>query len=560
MAAITDQTAREPGLVKDIRFLAGLLRSIEGDGELTKFLEGFLPVISEILLSDSCFQGRLKVTFFGAHGVGKSTLFNWMAGSPLSRTGWIPQGGPDSIVNFLAEPISVDGSDSGFMPIPAPFGNSVHSVAVEGLRSQLEIQDPPRDMVERGAVLGRSDVVIFVASAERYADRAPLECAHWCALAGCGIVPILNMVQDPILAPMRDDWNQMMVSHLPSPLSGPIAISWFSRDDFQAKGSKIAKIVWQTLSKKTQEKGLLIKRQKHLECLTEFIGLIDKKGLSQWRDFFANAKILIRKEGVLAGRELVTSARARLRSTGLSGAGARLLELLELPGPGRIWSLSFRLAGWPLRQWLLGKVNEASHENSESTVRRVLGNWIAKVGLSIFGMARKEVKIYPKFPEFLQSMLNPMSRIDVAHLITKTKELDALLNSQSNTTAREWLSARPGVLGLLRAIIALAQVFALAAAAWYGSAGFLSLVYLAVFAGLADMLLVLAVRLPLLLIEHQALRQWEKRIQAEIIDPCACLLQDQLAKQAGPLAEAIDAVDRVNIELAKLRIGAENAS
>lgn len=554
-----DQTALEPELVKDIRFLATHLCSIEAESELTKFLKGFLPVIAENLISDPCIQGRLNVTFLGARGVGKSTLFNWMAGSPLSRTGWTPQGGPDLVVNFLAEPIAVDCGEFGYSPIPAQFGNSVHRVAVGGLVCPLSIHDPPRDTVEQGAVLGRSDVVIFVASAERYADRVPLECAYWCALAGCGIVPVLNMVQEPTVAPMRDNWNQMMVSRIAGPLHGPLAISWFPRDGFQSESSEIAAIVWQSVCNKTQEKALLIKRQKHLECLVEFLGLIDTKGLRQSRDFLANAATLIRAEGVLAGRDLVTSARARLRSTGLSGAGARLLELLELPGPGRIWSLSFRLSGWPLRQWLLGKADEASHEDSESTVRRVLGNWIAKVGLAVFGLAKKEGKYKKQSTAGLRSMLKPIPRIDVSHLIVKAKELDALLNSQSNTTAREWLSARPGILGLLRAIIALAQGFSLGAAAWYGGAGFLSLVYLAVFAGLADMLLVLAVRLPLLLIVHQTLRQCERRIGAEIIEPCARLLEDHLAKQARPVAEAIDAVDRVKRTLAKLRTDAENA-
>lgn len=71
------------------------------------------------------------------------------------------------------------------------------------------------------------------------------------------------------------------------------------------------------------------------------------------------------------------------------------------------------------------------------------------------------------------------------------------------------------------------------------------------------MLLVLAVRLPLLLSERQALRQWEKRVGAEIIGPCACLLEDHLAKQAGPVAEAVDAVDRVKRTMARLRSDAE---
>ena len=544
-------------LVKDIRLLAKLFQSIEAESDLSKFLEGFLPEIAARWLTDSGDEGRVKVTFLGARGVGKSTLFNWMAGSPLARTGWLPQSGPDPVVDFLVEPGAVDAGNEGWIPIAPEIGDTVHKVALGGFAFKLIIQDSPRDLVGLGAALGRSDDVVLVASAERYADRLPLDCAWWSSLAGCGIVPVLNMVRDPLAVAMGEYWERMLVSRLADQSVVPLSLPWIPGDSSQTKGSGIAKIIWQSVCRMVQENAGVKKRQKQYRCLVEFIELIDRSGLRQHRDILASAALAIQAEGKIAGRDLIKVTQARLRSKGLSAAGAKILELLELPGHGRILSLSFRFAGWPLRQWLLGGKSEAAPENSESTVRRVLGNWIAKVSLSVARLWKKESQSVDKVPAFAPFVLGKASKIDLAPLIAKAKELDAFLDSQANATMCEWLMARPGVLGLLRAVIAFAQGFSVAAAIWYGSAGILSLVYLGVFAGLADMVLVLSVRIPLFFIERQTLREWEKRVGTEIIDPCARLMEEHFAVGAGPWADAIAAIDRARRALATSRTGVE---
>lgn len=559
LAPPTDRRAPEATLAADVRLLAEFLDLLGANVDISKFLKGFLPEIAADLVSESSEGSRVMVTFFGGRGVGKSTLFNWMAGRLLAPTGWVPNGGPGSLASFLGEPEAVDSATMGLIPEPTQFGSVMHRVKTVGLEMPVLVHDSPRDVTERGAMLGRSHGVIFVTSAERYADVMPFECARWCALAGCQIIPILNMVDEKNAVIVRNDWKGMLDSRLANPLVSPTVIPWISRSNFQSKGSEVSEILWNFVCRMCRQ-GVQEKKRMKQQCIVAFLELMDKSGLGLRREFLADATVAIHVEAVRASREFMAAARARLRSNGFSAGGRQLLELLEVPGPGRIWSLGFRIAGWPVRQWLFGRREEQSHEISETIIRRILGNWIAKVRLFALDLAMNKGLVQKDLSAAVRWESKTAQRIDLAPFIAKAAELDALLGAESNTTARESLVARPVALGMLRAIIALGQFFCLASALWYGSGGFLSLVYLVIFAGFADMLLALAARLPLYFIERQALMRWEKRVGEDIIGPCSKLLEEQLAHQAGPAVDAIAAAERVRRTLAALKPVVEKES
>jgi len=110
---------------------------------------------------------------------------------------------------------------------------------------------------------------------------------------------------------------------------------------------------------------------------------------------------------------------------------------------------------------------------------------------------------------------------------------------ETNSAASEWLRSKPVTLGMARLLIAVFQAICVVAALWYGSGGILSFVYLAVFAGLADMVLVIGVRMPLWLIELGSRRKWEKRFHVAVIKPFSEYLKSHVLHQSGVNSRAI---------------------
>jgi hypothetical protein len=165
------------------------------------------------------------------------------------------------------------------------------------------------------------------------------------------------------------------------------------------------------------------------------------------------AKKAIDSEAKSAISQFMVKRCARLRSTSLVASAGRLLELLELPGHARLWSMGFRLMGWPLRQWLLGKRDEITHQPSDAVVRRILGNWKGKVWLSVFDNTFPSATEKPKINEsWVDLKINGVDEFSV--IVSKAAELEANLDMETNSAASEWLRSKPVTLGMARLLIA----------------------------------------------------------------------------------------------------------
>lgn len=538
----------EPALGDDVRLLAGFMKTLGASDTISGFLEGFLPEVAKGLDEDPGRIGVIQVSMLGASGVGKSTLFNWMAGAPLALTGFLPKDAPDSTAGFIAIRKNGETGDGG--PVSPWEGNNrfEHRVEVGELPSPVVIVDPPGCPKERGTVLGRSGLVILVVTPERYADIIPLEMARWCSLSGSRILPVLNMADGQTATPLTDDWVRILESCQVPLVGGPLVVERVSRAEALAPSAWAAARIWREVGPLVR--GTVWKKPESCRhCLRYFLGLLDQMGLREFREGREEAAREIGLEGKAATREFMVAARSRMGMAELSSAGRQILELLELPGPGRIWSIGFRLSGWPLRHWLLGGAVEPVREKTDAVVRRVLGNWFARVKLGIYCTMEKAGGIHGARVDPRRNQVGKELEQETAPMVSRARELCVLLNADQGGMAREWLCARPGLLGCVRGFVALAQGACLAAAVWYGSGGLFSLIYLAVFAGLADMVLVLGVRVPLVVASFLALRRWEKRIVDEVIKPCSELMENQLANRAGLVAEALAAAGRVDLAL-----------
>ena len=124
-------------------------------------------------------------------------------------------------------------------------------------------------------------------------------------MAGCGIVPVLNMVRDPLAVAMGEYWERMLVSRLADQSVVPLSLPWIPGDSSQTKGSGIAKIIWQSVCRMVQENAGVKKRQKQYRCLVEFIELIDRSGLRQHRDILASAALAGDQHAGLRWRDLI---------------------------------------------------------------------------------------------------------------------------------------------------------------------------------------------------------------------------------------------------------------
>lgn len=550
-----------PTLAEDLATLVALvdwngLRPLEAG-----FLSGFLPALATRLRTNNDPEPENiaipQVTLLGGRFVGRSTVLNFLAGEALAETGiWMRQGRLPLAVRIGCQ------EDDSSAPISDPRyeHQSRWTVAHQSPMDCRAVVWDASDATTHGALgagikqlgllLGTSSVVVLVVSVENYADADVHRLLEWCVSSDCLPVLVLNKTRPETVCFVADDlkkvlgnrisWASLPVVNIPEADPVNLASGFAGQGPLggvrQTLALEVASAVERFRNRSKQQRELAI-----ANVVSRFL-----KEQLPWatpiEDFNAVLKASVDRGKLEAEASLIDGARARLSAAGFSLAGKNLLESLELSGYGRVWSLLFRLAGWPLRQWLVGSGGSIPLEEVESVLARALGTWKARVQLEIVPLRNDLLLQHAKIRK--AAWRNSESKQLSDGIQAKAAEIDAILVKEANLRAVDLLNERPGLHGFIRSLIATAQGACLLAAVWYGSGGLLSLVYLAVFAGLADLVLVLAVRVPLFLIERSSQLRWLEQMRLEIINPFAIELMLDMKVALGPINDAFEAWTR----------------
>lgn len=527
------------------------------------FLSGFLPVLAKRLQSNESVEERAmpQVALLGGAFVGRSTVVNLLAGEiidgcqVISRRYWLPVavrlGSLQDAANPVPFPALVEKKE--YRWVVATRSSLESGVVVWDVSDAITHQSLAGGIKCLGEILGTSDVVVMIVSAENYADKRVHRLLEWCVRSGCLPIAVVNKVGNQSEEPLVHDIKQIMAQRLPGetiplvmiPQADPEEITAGIGGNGRLAGARNAlTLELANAAKRALEVSPQSRRGGIVRVLSHFLN-----EQTAWTNLLENFNKAL-KSSVDRGRldaedSLVEGARARLRAAGFSQAGKNLLESLELPGHGRAWSLLFRLAGWPLRQWLVGSGGSVPLEEVESVLARALGTWKARVQLEMVSQ-RNDLLSHGHVIQN-SARRNAESRELPKEVQAKAAEIDAVLVQEANLRAVDLLNERPRLLGSIRALIAIVQGACLFAAIWYGSGGLLSLPYLAVFAGLADLVLVLSVRLPLYLIERSSRTRWLERMRNEIIKPFTVQLTREIQETLGPVHSAYEAWMRARI-------------
>jgi energy-coupling factor transporter ATP-binding protein EcfA2 len=185
-----------PGLVQDVADdLEELLEPDGGwiDSELEEDLDRIVATIRNYLQPRLANRGApFNVVFAGPTGSGKSTIINSIAGRTISPSGAIrPTTTKPLVLSDSKRSSTIDLGDAQFDVAigDAPFLNDVALIDTPDI-------DSTNTANHRAAlgVLAAADVVIFVASALRYADLVPWEILRSVTERGIPVIHVLNRI------------------------------------------------------------------------------------------------------------------------------------------------------------------------------------------------------------------------------------------------------------------------------------------------------------------------------------------------------------------------------
>jgi len=359
---------RQPELARQcghLRLAAGMVRNVVGP-----FLDGQAP-------------SPLHIAVVGGAGTGKSTIVNFLAGSNVAEAN--PQAGyTRHPTAFVASPNpGAWSAHAGFLgPLqrldesrPANLDEDVyqiHPVAQAGAAGSIGplgecvIWDCP-DMTTWAAsgyvprlmeVASLADVVVYVASDERYNDEVPTQFLHLLVQAGKPVIVCLTKMREADAAPLVAHFRTEVLGRLPQTKEGwptvpVVAIPFLTLEQLADPAKNASKYRIPLLN---QALVLLdppaLARKRAVENATRFLstagdGLLefarqDLAALDAWRTL------------VRAGQSEFTS---RYRREFLNGerfrrfddAREQLMNMLELPGAGRAVSLALWAIRMPYR-------------------------------------------------------------------------------------------------------------------------------------------------------------------------------------------------------------------
>jgi hypothetical protein len=350
-----------------LRFAAGLVRNVIGphlDGQPAE---------------------PLHVVVVGGAGAGKSTVANFLAGTLQAEAN--PQAG------FTRHPVayvSANGAQSwpaqlGFLgPLkrltetaPASLDADVYQVRkVPNLAGSVHllsgavVWDCP-DMTTWAAtgyvprlveVAALADVIVYVASDERYNDEVPTQFLRLLGEAGKAVVVCLTKMREPDVPAFVEHFRQEVLARLGIAEAPVVTIPFLQREELanplqHARRYQVPLLNQVAVVSSPPEES----RRRCVHAAADYLAAHqdqllgvarhDLEALQVWRTLVQDGQ---REFDNRYRQEFLLSERFRRFDEAL----VKLMDLLELPGPGRYVSMALRVVRMPyhlLRTWL-GKV------------------------------------------------------------------------------------------------------------------------------------------------------------------------------------------------------------
>jgi 50S ribosome-binding GTPase len=359
LAWLEDHSRRQPATAREagqLRLAAALVRNVVGP-----FLEGQANT-------------PLHVAVVGGAGAGKSTVVNLLLGAPVAEAN--PQAGYTRHPTAYLPPSTSSGWSGhlGFLgplrkleqPARADLDEDVYQVRrVPGTAANplgdVVIWDCP-DMTTWAAsgylprlieVAGLADVIVYVASDERYNDEVPTEFVQLLIRAGKAVVIVLTKMAEAQAPQIIDHFEREVLSRLPKLPSGRpaipvLAVPHMPPEQLADPGGKAGAVRIPLINQVMVLADPATARRRTVQHALDYLSTAGGELLDVARQDLAAME---------AWRGLVEAGRqefeARYQTEFLNGEGfrrfdearERLLDLLELPGAGR----AFAMTMWALR-------------------------------------------------------------------------------------------------------------------------------------------------------------------------------------------------------------------
>jgi hypothetical protein len=324
----------------------------------------------------------LHVVVVGGAGAGKSTVANLLSGAAAAEVN--PQAG------FTRHPVAYAGGNGpvnwaghlGFLgplqrlpqPSPSNLDADVYQVrrvpadpTAFTLLQNFVVWDCP-DMTTWAAtgyvprlieVAGLADVLVYVASDERYNDEVPTQFLHLLLQTGKPVIVCLVKMKEEDIPALVAHFQQEVASKLPAGIVACLTIPHLTPDQLADPIRQAARFRIPLLNQvAVLGEPASGARRRTVQAATRFLTTADQELLSavrsdveamqSWRNLVQQGQVEF--DGRYR-REYLTGERFR----GFDEALVRLMELLELPGVGKVVSGALWLLRTPyrlLRGWI----------------------------------------------------------------------------------------------------------------------------------------------------------------------------------------------------------------
>jgi ethanolamine utilization protein EutP (predicted NTPase) len=501
-----DALAREAG---QLRLAAALVRNAVGP-----FLDGQPP-------------SPVHIAVVGGAGAGKSTVVNFLVGSVVADAN--PQAGFTRHPTAYTPPNSSTGwaGHLGFLgplrkleqPSPADLDQDVYQVrrlpsTGSSPLGDAVIWDCP-DMTTWAAtgyvprlieVAALADVIVYVASDERYNDEIPTQFLHMLVRAGKAVVVVLTKMAEDQAGAIREHFEREVLTRLPLDESRRSAIPVLTIP-FMPPGA-LADPAGQGAANRIPLLNQVmvlgdsaIARKRTVDHALQYLSSAGGELLDVARQDLA---------AMDAWRALVASSRQdfddRYRNEFLNGEGfrrfdearGRLLDLLELPGAGR----AFAMVMWGLRfpyRALQNAVQKALvrppavNVGETQVLEGAFRAWLDQIRAEAIRRADSH-PLWKHVSDGFNSGLGDAATDQFQTLLRnfQVSSADEIEGAARSVTAG--LEKRPAILAFLRGGKFLLDIIAIVLAFWAGGWDWPTLIYIPLFVSIAHQLVELAVR------------------------------------------------------------------